>query len=165
MGGVSTGRLPDLAGALFGDAWVGKACRRKWTVRALAAVLPRSLWTLKPNIRWIKMGGAPASIVLSSGRWFSSLGAAAVVGRALRLDHLLVKFWSLPARLETYSMGYAAVLTIGKEDFSMKKVWTTHAVLDFLFGGNLITGTIKTLLWVLAFCVTGASIVHYSLGH
>lgn len=40
-----------------------------------------------------------------------------------------------------------------------------HAVFDLLFGGNLITGTIKTLLWILVFCVLGASFAHYSLGH
>lgn len=38
---------------------------------------------------------------------------------------------------------------------------TLHRFLEALFGGNLITGTIKTMLWILAFCIAGGLTVHH----
>lgn len=38
-----------------------------------------------------------------------------------------------------------------------------HEVLEALFGGTIITGTIKTVLWISAFCTAVGLTVHVLL--
>lgn len=47
----------------------------------------------------------------------------------------------------------------------MNTDWTTHPVLEFLFGGNLIEGPIKATIWIVAFCALCAFTVGCSPAH